>query len=139
MSLFKVFDIAGSALTAQAVRQNVTASNLANADSVSSSVDRTYRARHPVFTTVLLDARAAKLGPSAGVKVDGIVESRAPLQKEYHPEHPQADAEGYIYLPNVNPVEEMANMISASRSYQTNVEVVNASKQMLLRTLSLGQ
>lgn len=140
MSLFNVLDTASSGMSAQTVRMNTTSSNLANADTVSSSVEQTYRARHPVFQAI---AEQYGFGPDAGrgsgVQVQGIVESAAPLRSEYRPEHPLADEAGYIYRPNVNPVEEMANMISASRSYQTNVEVVNASKQMLLRTLSLGQ
>jgi len=137
MSLFKVFDIAGSAMSAQSVRLNTVASNLANAESASSSINETYRARTPVFAAVM-DALQND-GSAAGVKVLGIVESQAPLRREYRPEHPLADESGYINLPNVNAVEEMTNMISASRSYQTNVEVINTSKQMLLRTLSLGQ
>ncbi len=136
MSLFKIFDIAGSALSAQSVRLNATASNLANAESVSSNEATTYRARQPVFQAVL---ERASDPASAGVRVAGIVESAAPLQRRYAPEHPQADAEGFIFLPNVNTVEEMANMISASRSYQNSVEVMNTSKELLLRTLTLGQ
>lgn len=143
MSLFKVFDVAGSAMAAQSVRLNVTASNLANAESVSSSTERTYRARHPVFETVLDEAGFEGTGfegdASAGVRVAGIVESAQELHIEYHPNHPKADADGYIYRTNVNVVDEMANMISASRSFQTNVEVMNASKQMLTRVLSLGR
>jgi flagellar basal-body rod protein FlgC len=140
MSLFNVLDTAASGMSAQSVRMNVTSSNLANADTVSSSVERTYRARHPVFQAV---AEGLAFGPDAGarrgVAVQGIVESAGPLRAEYRPEHPLADEGGYIYRPNVNVIEEMANLISASRSYQTNVEVVNASKQMLLRTISLGR
>ncbi len=137
MSLFNVFDIAGSAMTAQSVRMNVTASNMANAASVSSSTGSTYRARHPVFETVFSDVMDSSV--SNGVRVAGIVESQAQLRKEYSPAHPQADADGFIFYPNVNPIEEMTNMISASRSYQNNVEIVNASKQMLLQTLRMGQ
>jgi flagellar basal-body rod protein FlgC len=137
MSLFHIFDIAGSGMSAQALRLNTTASNLSNAQSVSGDSNQTYRARYPVFSAnfsdVLDDAT------SVGVKVDGIMESQAPLRKEYEPNHPKADKEGYVYYPNVNPVEEMANMISASRSFESNVEVLNTSKQMLLRTLSLGE
>lgn len=135
MSLFNIFDVAGSSLHAQTVRLNTTASNLANVDSVSSSVDTTYRARHPVFATLLADADDAV----AGVEVLGVVESAAPLRREYQPAHELADAEGYVYMPNVNPIDEMADMISASRSYQSNVEVMNTAKQMLLRTLTLGE
>lgn len=134
MSLFRVFDISGSALRAQTVRLNTTASNMANVDSISSSTATTYRARQPVFAA-RLDAAEDEV---AGVEVLGIVESQAPLRREYRPDHPLADPQGYVNLPNVNPVEEMANMISASRSYQSNVEVLNTSKQMLMRTLALG-
>ncbi|HRD48392.1 MAG TPA: flagellar basal body rod protein FlgC [Candidatus Competibacteraceae bacterium] len=134
MSLFRVFDISGSALHAQTVRLNTTASNMANADSISSSTATTYRARQPIFAAQLDDAENA----AAGVDISGIVESQTPLRREYRPDHPLADKSGYVNLPNVNPVEEMANMISASRSYQSNVEVLNTSKQMLMRTLALG-
>jgi flagellar basal-body rod protein FlgC len=134
--MFKVFDVAGSALSAQSLRLNVTASNLANADSVSSSIDQTYRARQPVFAAQLKDAMDKS---AVGVDVKAVVESQAPLRQEYQPNHPLADANGYVYLPNVNTVEEMANMISASRAYQSNVEVINTAKQLMLKTLTLGQ
>lgn len=137
MSLFSVFDISGSALQAQSVRMNTTSSNLANVNSVSSSISKTYRARHPVFQQ--LKDSFGEDETNVGVQVAGIVESKAPLRKEYNPDHPMADAQGYIFMPNVNVAEEMANMISASRSYQTNVEVMNSAKQMLMRTLTLGQ
>lgn len=137
MSIFNVFDIAGSAMSAQSLRLNVTASNLANADSVSSSVDETYRARQPVFKT-LMD-QFANNGATGGVQVAGIVESKAPLEQRYAPDNPMADENGNVYVPNVNVIDEMTNMISASRSYQTNVEVVETGKQLLLKTLSLGK
>ena len=139
MSLFKIFDAAGSGLNAQSIRLNTTASNLANADSASSSDNATYRARHPVFSTVLLDNQLGMAGESAGVRVERIVESEAPLRSEYRPDHPLANPEGYIFRSNVNVVEEMADMMSANRSFNSNLEVMNAAKQMLLRTLSLGQ
>lgn len=138
MSLLNVFDIAGSAMSAQTIRMNVTASNMANVDSVSSSTGKTYRARHPVFETVYSDTMGDK-SISNGVRVAGIIESQKELRKEYMPQHPAADDDGYVYFPNVNPIEEMTNMISASRTYQNNVEIINASKQMLMRTLSIGQ
>ena len=137
MSLFNVFDIAGSAMSAETVRLNVTASNLANAQSVGSSEESTYHARHPVFAAVM-DSLQGNAG-SVGVAVNGIVESQAPLEQRYQPEHPMANEQGYVFLPNVNIVDEMANMISASRSYQGNVEVLNTSKQLMLATLKLGQ
>lgn len=139
MSLYNVFDISGTGMSAQSVRLNTTASNLSNANTVSSSVDETYRARHPVFAAELNKASANQKGESVGVKVLGIVESDKPLKREFNPEHPLADKDGFIYKPNVNVVEEMANMISASRNYQTNVQVADAAKQMLSRTLRMGQ
>lgn len=138
MSMFKVFDVAGSAMSAQSLRLNVTASNMANANSVSSSEGDTYRARQPVFAAMLQQAAGGNQA-NVGVEVKGIVESQAPLQQQYNPSHPMANEEGYIFLPNVNVAEEMANMISASRSYQSNVEVVNTAKQLMLRTLTMGQ
>ena len=137
MSLFNVFDVAGSALQAQSIRLNTTSSNLANANSISSSDGGTYRARQPVFSPLMKEFD--EQGADVGVQVLGIVESKVPLRREHNPNHPMADAEGFIYLPNVNVVEEMANMISASRAYQTNVEVMNSAKQMMLRTLAIGQ
>ena len=134
MSLFRVFDVAGSALTAQSQRLNATASNLANADSVTSSTGQPYRARHVVFTTAAVGTEAA-----TGVRVSGIVEDSSPLRQVHDPKNPAADANGYVSLPNVNVVEEMVNMISASRSYQTNAEMMNTAKTLLTRTLTIGQ
>ncbi len=136
MALFGVFDVVGSAMNAQTVRLNTTASNLANSNTVAESPEDTYRARHPVFASMI-----GELGneATAGVRVTGIVESQAPLRTQFAPEHPLANEEGYITLPNVNAIEEMTNMISASRSYQQNVEVLNTTKQLLQRTLTIGQ
>ena len=147
MSLMNIFDIAGSGMSAQTVRLNTTSSNIANAESVSSNTDETYRAREPIFQAQLQSAMskqpfnfsAGQLNAGAGVNVQGIVESDAPLQLRYEPHHPMANEEGYVAYPNVNVVEEMANMISATRAYQTNVQVADSSKQMLLRTLQMGQ
>lgn len=140
MSLFNVFDISGSGMSAQSVRLNTTASNIANADSISSSVDKTYRARHPIFAAEMQKAAAGQnSSPSVGVEVLGIVESDRPLNVEYSPNHPMADKDGYIYKPNVNVIEEMTNMISASRAYQTNVQLAESAKSMVSRTLTLGQ
>lgn len=138
MSLFNVFGITGSGMAAQSVRLNTTASNIANADSVSSSIDQTYRARHPIFAAEMQKAAAGQ-AESVGVKVLGVVESDKPLNIEYSPNHPMADENGYIYKPNVNVVEEMTNMISASRSYQTNVQLAESAKNMLNKALTLGQ
>ncbi len=137
MSLFNVFGISGSALQAQTLRLNTISSNMANANSLSSSIGTTYRARHPVFAPMVQDFSDEK--KAVGVRVLGIVESNKPLRAEYAPDNPMADKEGYIHLPNVNMVEEMADMISASRSYQSNVEVMTTAKKMLMRTLQLGQ
>jgi len=141
MSSFKAFDIAGSGMAAQSVRLNTTASNLANAESVSGDPNRVYKARHPIFEAVRaqLQAGAAQQGGDAAVRVTGIYESQAPATARYEPGNPLANAEGYVYAPAVNVVEEMVNMISASRSYQNNVEVMNTSKDLLLATLRLGQ
>ncbi|WP_372738830.1 flagellar basal body rod protein FlgC [Neptunomonas sp.] len=144
MSLANIFHIAGSAMSAQTIRLNTTASNMANADSVSSSVDQTYRARKPVFALQEPSLEQvtnidAGLLPGQGVQVKGIVESQAPLRTEYNPSHPLADEKGYVHYPNVNVVEEMADMISASRSFQINAEIMNTAKQMVQRALTLGQ
>jgi len=137
VSLFNIFEISGSGLTAQSVRMNATASNIANAETISSNSGETYRAKIPIFSALIEEQ--AKEFSGARVRVDSIEESQLPLRAQYRPEHPMADENGNIYLPNVNLVEEMANMISASRSYQTNVEVMNTSKQMLMKTLTLGE
>ncbi|SDU17366.1 flagellar basal body rod protein FlgC [Halopseudomonas salegens] len=146
MALSQIFDIAGSAMSAQSLRLNTVASNIANAETVSSSTDETYRARNPVFATVFQQQGEFGGAPfnqdqaqGQGVQVLGIVESDAELQARYEPQHPMANEEGYVYYPNVNVVEEMANMMSASRSYQTNVEIMNTTKTMLQRVLTLGQ
>jgi flagellar basal-body rod protein FlgC len=144
MSLFKIFDTAGTGMAAQSLRLNTVASNLANADSVSSSPDTAYRAKEPMFATI----RQAALGQagqggeddgSAGVRVLGVSESQAQVQAHYEPGNPMADADGFVYGSNVNPVDELVNMISASRSYQNNVEVMNSAKQLMLKTLDLGK
>ncbi len=141
MSLFKVMDIAGSALSAQSIRLNTVASNLANADSISSSSGAAYKARRPVFATMLRDATnsLSQSGAAAGVGVAGIVESAAPAIREYNPNHPMADEDGYIFRPNINVVEEMADMMSASKSYQTSVQVAETAKSLLAQTLRIGK
>jgi len=138
MSLYNVFNVAGSSMSAQTVRLNTVASNLANADVVSTDKSDVYRSRQPVFAAVI-DALQPGNNSSVPVKVAGIVESQAIPRQEYLPDHPMADKEGYIYKSNVNSIEEMSNMIAASRSYQNNVEVFNTSKQLLLKTLNLGR
>ncbi|WP_421133855.1 flagellar basal body rod protein FlgC [Alteromonas sp. A079] len=138
MSLFNVMSISSSGMSAENVRLNTTASNIANANSVSSSYEETYRARHPVFAAEL-DRAIQDQSRGVGVQVKGIVESDAPLQVEYAPNNPMADAEGFIYKPNVNIVEEMANMMSASKAYETNVQVADTTKRIFRRVLQLGQ
>lgn len=134
MSLFQIFNVAGSASSAQSQRLNTVASNLANADTVAGPDGQAYKARQVVFQTQLMGEVGA-----AGVRVSTVAESDAPGRRVHDPKHPAADAQGYVTYSNVNPVEEMVNMISASRSYQNNVEVMNTAKQLLLKTLQLGQ
>lgn len=147
MSLANVFSIAGSGMSAQSLRLNTISSNIANAESVSSSTDQTYRARHPVFATVFQQSQNGDRGSlfaeqnqaGSGVEVLGVVEDQSSLTPRYEPNHPAADGDGYVYYPNVNVVEEMADMISASRAFQTNVEMMNTAKQMMQKVLTLGQ
>ncbi|RDE51461.1 MAG: flagellar basal body rod protein FlgC [Candidatus Accumulibacter meliphilus] len=134
MSVFNTFKVAGSAMTAQALRLNVVASNLANADSVISSDGQPYRAKQVVFAATPMGSAAAQ-----GVRVTQVVEDSSPGRLLYDPRNPAADASGYVTMPNVSVVDEMTNMISASRAYQTNAEVMNTAKQLLLKTLALGQ
>jgi len=133
MSLLNVFSIAGSALTAQSARLNAVASNLANADSVVGADGQPYRAKQVVFRATPVE------GGGIGVRVTQVVDSAAPLRMMYDPKNPAADAQGYVAMPNVNVVDEMVNMISASRSYQNNVEVMNTAKSLLQKTLAIGQ
>ena len=134
MSLFSIFNVAGSAMSAQSQRLNVVASNLANADSATSSTGQVYKAKQVVFSAVPVNGAEA-----TGVQVDRVVEDQSPPRLMYDPKSPMADAKGYVAMPNVNVVEEMVNMISASRSYQTNVDTMNAAKSMLQKTLTIGQ
>ncbi|SHG44232.1 flagellar basal body rod protein FlgC [Massilia sp. CF038] len=133
MSLFNIFNVSGSAMSAQAQRLNTVASNLANADSTASATGQAYRAKQVVFEATQTE------GGGTGVKVREVVEDASPLKQVYDPKHPMADDKGYVAMPNVNVVDEMVNMLSASRSYQTNVETMNAAKSLLLKTLTLGQ
>ncbi len=134
MSLFDIFKIAGSGMAAQSQRLNVVASNLANADSTTSADGKPYRAKEVVFSATPVGSADAQ-----GVKVVRVAESTAPMKMVYDPKHPMADAKGYVTMPNVNVVDEMVNMISASRSYQNNVDALNTSKTLLLKTLTIGQ
>ncbi|MEO0364393.1 MAG: flagellar basal body rod protein FlgC [Pseudomonadota bacterium] len=146
MALNRVLDIAGSALNAQSQRLNTTASNLANAGSVSGDPNQVYRARNPVFETVPFENDATEFSvfpdrnaATYGVRVTGIEESQVPLTQRYAPEHPQADENGNVYVTNVNTVAEMVNMISASRAYQSNIEIMTTTKELLVQTLSIGR
>jgi flagellar basal-body rod protein FlgC len=139
MSLFNVFNISGSAMNAETIRLNATASNLANAESVNGDAAKVYRARHPVFAAMLdNDAGLEDQDASAGVRVLGVVESTAPPLKTYQPDHPLADKDGFVYTSNVNSIEEMTNMISANRSFSTNVLAVNTARDLLLKVISMG-
>jgi flagellar basal-body rod protein FlgC len=137
MSMFQIFHVAGSAVSAQSQRLNVVASNLANADTVAGPDGQAYKARQVVFQTQLMGA--GNDSGSAGVRVTNVTEDQTPGRRIHDPKHPQADADGYVTYSNVNPVEEMVNMISASRSYQNNIEVMSTAKSLLLKTLQLGQ
>jgi flagellar basal-body rod protein FlgC len=137
MTMLNIFNVSGSAVSAQSQRLNVVASNLANADTVAGPDGKAYKGRQVTFQTQLVGAQSSDV-TAAGVRVSAITENEAPGRKVHNPQHPQADAEGYVTYSNVNPVEEMVNMISASRSYQNNVEVMNTAKSLLLKTLQLG-
>ena len=140
MSLFSVFNVAGSALNAETIRLNTTASNLANAESVNGDASKVYRARHPVFQSMVdqSDLSLDGEGSTAGVRVLGVTESTAPPTMRYQPDHPLANKDGYIYMSNVNSIEEMTNMISANRSFATNIEAINKARDLLLKTISMG-
>jgi flagellar basal-body rod protein FlgC len=140
MSLFSVFNVAGSALNAETIRLNTTASNLANAESVNGDASKVYRARHPVFQSMVdqSDLSLDGEGSTAGVRVLGVTESTAPPTMRYQPDHPLANKDGYIYMSNVNSIEEMTNMISANRSFATNIEAINTARDLLLKTISMG-
>lgn len=137
MSLFNVLNVAGSGMTAQQTRLNVTASNLANAENTAATPEAVYQPRHPLFSAMMNEATGGE--DAVGVKVEGIVAAEGDAKKIYQPGNPIADEQGYVYMTNVNAVEEMANMISASRSYQMNVDVMNTAKDLLTRTLRLGE
>jgi flagellar basal-body rod protein FlgC len=135
MSNLPIFDVAGSAMRAQSVRLSAVASNLANADSVAGSPDAVYRAKQPVFSAEPVGSDPAL----AGVSVSSVNESAAPPLKRYEPGHPLADAQGYVYAPDIDPVAQMVDMISASRSYQADVEVINTAKDLAVATLGMGR
>ena len=137
MSMFQIFNVSGSAVSAQSQRLNVVASNLANADTVAGPDGQAYKARQVIFQTQMMGA--GNDNTNAGVRVSTVSEDQTPGRRVHDPKHPQADADGYVTYSNVNPVEEMVNMISASRSYQNNIEVMSTAKSLLLKTLQLGQ
>ncbi|MFC4729114.1 flagellar basal body rod protein FlgC [Coralloluteibacterium thermophilus] len=135
MSSLPIFDVAGSAMSAQSMRLNTIASNLANAESVASTAEGAYRPRQPVFAAVAM----AQQPSLTGVQVTRVEESKAEAVKRYEPGHPLADADGYVYAPNIDPVAEMVDLISASRGYQAGVEVLNTAKELALATLNVGR
>ncbi len=138
MSMMNIFNVSGSAASAQSQRLNVVASNLANADTVAGPDGQAYKARQVTFQTQLM-GEIANDPTAAGVRVSNVSEDQTPGRRVHDPKHPGADAEGYVTYSNVNAVEEMVNMISASRSYQNNIEVMNTAKSLLLKTLQMGQ
>jgi flagellar basal-body rod protein FlgC len=138
MSMLRIFDVASSAVSAQSQRLNVVASNLSNADTVAGPDGAAYKARQVVFQTALMGPPGQREA-SVGVRVSTIAEDQTPGRRVLDPKHPSADAEGYVTYSNVNPVEEMVNMISASRSYQNSVEVMNTARSLLQKTLQMGQ
>ncbi|MFC5580248.1 flagellar basal body rod protein FlgC [Rhodanobacter terrae] len=138
MSLFSIFNVAGSGMAAQSLRLNTVASNLANADSVASTPEAAYRAREPLFAAMQGQPGSGNAA-GEGVQVLGLSESQSAIPSRYEPGNPLADADGNVYASNVNPVDELVNMISASRSYQNNVEVMNTTKQLMVKTLDLGK
>jgi flagellar basal-body rod protein FlgC len=138
MSMLRIFDVASSAISAQSQRLNVVASNLSNADTVAGPDGAAYKARQVIFQTALMGPPGQQAA-SAGVRVSTITEDNTPGRRVLDPKHPSADADGYVTYSNVNPVEEMVNMISASRSYQNSVEVMNTARNLLQKTLQMGQ
>lgn len=136
---YSIFQIAGSALTAQSQRMNVSASNIANADSAAGPDGQPYKARHVVFQVTPLANPAAQAAGVGGVRVASVQQDNSPGKLQYDPHHPLANEAGYVLMPNVDVVAETVNMISASRSYQANVEVVNTTKNLMMRTLNIGQ
>jgi len=138
MSMMNIFNVSGSAASAQSQRLNVVASNLANADTVAGPDGQAYKARQVTFQTQLM-GEMANDPTAAGVRVSTVSEDQTPGRRVHDPKHPAADADGYVTYSNVNAVEEMVNMISASRSYQNNIEVMNTAKNLLLKTLQMGQ
>jgi len=138
MGMMNIFNVSGSAASAQSQRLNVVASNLANADTVAGPDGQAFKARQVTFQTQLM-GEIANDPTAAGVRVSNVSEDQTPGRRVHDPKHPAADAEGYVTYSNVNAVEEMVNMISASRSYQNNIEVMNTAKSLLLKTLQMGQ
>ena len=139
MTIENIFDISGSAMTAQQLRMTTTASNLSKADMTTGSANSAYKARYPIFSAAQSAVNSSLMEQIGGVKIEGIYESNTEARKSYQPGHPIADENGYVYYSNVNPIEEMTNLISASRSYEMNAQVLTTAKTLMLRTLQLGQ
>ncbi|MGD9591665.1 MAG: flagellar basal body rod protein FlgC [Candidatus Berkiella sp.] len=141
MSSFSIFDIAGQGMSAQNIRLNAIASNIANAESVGNSESETFKAKYPVFApvNVNVDGETGENSIARGVKVVGMVHGKEPVQMNYDPSNPKADENGFVYISNVNVVQEMADMISASRSFQMNVQLLNTGKELMQHALNLGK
>ncbi len=139
MSIYNVFDIASSAMKAQSVRLTTTASNMSNANVVSGTEQGTYKPKYPIFNAKNTTLQDNQFSQTPGVSVEGIFESQQPAIKRYQPSHPLANKDGYVFMPNVNIVEEMTNMMSASKAYRMNVEILSTTKELMARTLQLGQ
>jgi len=137
MDSFDIFKISASGLQAQRFRMNIIASNMANANSTRTEEGGPYKRKDVVFST--MPVKSNPIGALEGVEVSGVIEDTAPPKMVYDPEHPDADEEGYVALPNVNILEEMINMMMALRAYEANVSVFNMSKEMLMKTLELGR
>jgi flagellar basal-body rod protein FlgC len=138
MSLLNAFKLSGGAMQAQTLRLNTVASNIANVDTAASNPEEAYKARRVLFEAVLQGNRAGQAGLATDVRVAGVVQDQAPARAVFDPKHPLANEQGYVYMPNVNAVQEMVDMLSASRSYQTNAEVMNTAKSLMLKTLNMG-
>ena len=139
MSLFDVMDVASTSLTAQTVRLHTIAENMANANTVSSNAEDTYRAKAPAFKAILEGQVDPMEASKLGVELDGVVEVGGPARQEFNPAHPLADENGFIYRPDIDAATEMSQMMQASRSFQNSIEAINTAKQLALRTLTLGK
>lgn len=140
MPNFNLFDIASMAMSAQTIRLNTIASNMANVDSVSNSAETAYRSIHPVFESQnLIDKNGDVIDNSQSVTVNEISKSNRENQMRYDPSNPKANKDGFVFLSNVNVIEEMTDMIAASRSFQANAQIFSTTKELLQNTINLGR